>query len=289
MATTEFAPNPFHYRGPIQDHELFFNRDVDVQKVLERLRKGQSVSVMGRDKIGKTSFLYYVSHPQVTARHGFTPQKHLFFYVDCKRLADLSTDDCFDQIKAVMEKTVATWDACLKLPEGAACSSTYNWLEQVFSLFQCADIQLVVQLDDFDCLATSGLRLRLLYNLRALVAVHKTMAYLTTSKVSLGELQNNVPAIAGSPFFNIFWPYKLRPFGPGEVRRFLMTRLRSVEADFPESILKFISELGQDGPYELQLAGACAYDVWCQNAGNLCRDHCGEVKRRFNDVLQSPS
>ena len=68
---------------------MFFNRDADVRKVLTRLRKGQSVSVVGKDKIGKTSLLYFVSDPEVAMRHGFAPQKYLFCYVDCKEWVDL--------------------------------------------------------------------------------------------------------------------------------------------------------------------------------------------------------
>ena len=107
MAPIASGYNPFYLQGPIQDYELFFNREAYVKKVLRGLRRGQSVSVVGKEKIGKTSLLYYISHPQVAVQHGFESQTGLFFYVDCKRLADLDERDCFRQIKAVIEQTVS--------------------------------------------------------------------------------------------------------------------------------------------------------------------------------------
>ena len=287
MALTVFAPSPFHHPEPIQDREGFFNRDDEVRKVLSRLRRGQSVSVVGKEKIGKTSFLRHLSHPQVATRHGFKPDAHLFFYVDCKRLADLSEDDCLRQIKTIVGKTVSKWETrSVPALESMVSSDTYHWLEQAISLLKEEDVQSVIQLDDFDQLAANGrLSLRFFEGLRALGDVHDTMAYLTMSRVPLVELQGRLPAVAGSPFFNIFRKFELQPFDPGETRRFLVARLVSVGAAFPEIILEFIYDLSGGEPHRLQLAGACAYDVWCQNAGSLCEEHCGEIEKRFNDAL----
>lgn len=287
MVATKSDQSSFHYQGPIRDHEQFFNRDADVRRVLSRLRKGQSVSVVGKGKIGKTSFLYYVS--QVAARHGFTSQKHLFFHVDCKQLADLSEDDCFDQIKAVVEKRISIGDVCsVPASQGVACSSAYVWLEQVFSRLQQAGVQLIVQLDDFEWLATNTrLGLRLFDNLRALADVHDAMAYLTTSRVSLCDLQGDIPRVAGSPLFGIFWDYELKPFESGETRRFVVQRLESLGVACPEIVLESISELSQDEPYRLQIACACACDVRHRSARDLCAKDCAEIKELFERILRS--
>jgi hypothetical protein len=287
MAPMAFAPNPFDHQIPIRDHRLFFDRDSDVRKVLTRLQKGQSVSVVGKEKIGKTSLLHYVSTPQVATRHSFVPHMHFFFYVDCKLLADLGEDGCFRHIKAIVGKTVSTG----KVPSAPALNSiasskAYHWLEQAFFLFETQNIQPILQLDNFDWLATNArLGRRFFDNLRALSDAYDTLAFLTTSRVPLVDLEREIPRITGSPFFNIFRKFELQPFSPYETRRFLEKRLNSAGAVFRESVLEFLSDLSQGEPCRLQLAGSCAYDVWCENACSLSEEHCGEIERRFSDAL----
>jgi len=285
-----FAPNPFYHQGPILDCEHFFGREADVRKVLSRLRRGQSVSVLGKERIGKTSFLYHVSSPRVVARHRLPPEKHLFIYVDCRRLVGLSEDDCFDQIRAIVEKRIANLKTCLVLvPEDAGSLDTYDWLGQVILHCERKSLQTIVQLDDCDWLAANPESRSFLDKLRALVRPHSTMAYLTTSRVPLVELGAKVPHIAGSPFFNIFWTHELQPFDPNQSHRLLVTRLESVGVVFPEVMLACISDLGQGEPYRLQLVGACAYDVWCKNGGGLCEDDHGRIEKQFNNALRSAS
>lgn len=290
MVPKRLVPNPFRHRDPIRDPDVFFNRDADVRKVLTRLRKGQNVSIVGKRQIGKTSFLHHVRDPQVAAQHGLVLQDHLFCYLDCKQWTDLDEDGCFGRIKAVLEEVISDWEACpFPTPECEACSDPRYWLDQTLYLFDRAGIRLTLQLDDFDLLAGSDrLTLRFLDNLRALSETRDTLTYLTTSRVSLIDLQSEFPRIMGSPFFDIFWDYELRPFSPGETRTFLVTRLESVDAAFPESILQFISDLSRGEPYRLQLAGACAYDVWLgKGRRDLCDADCGEIEEQFNQELKS--
>ena len=72
--------NPFFHRGPIRDPHYFYNRRKEVKRVLEMLGKGQSVSVIGPRKIGKTSLLFNISQPQVMQQHGLDLSQHLFVY-----------------------------------------------------------------------------------------------------------------------------------------------------------------------------------------------------------------
>jgi hypothetical protein len=291
MSSMGLAVNPFCHQSPIRDRELFFGRQTGTKRVLDRLRKGQNVSVVGKSKIGKTSFLYHVSNPQVAVENRFSPQRRIFFYIDCRCLADLSRRDCLGLIKTVVEKTISTWQAgFLPAVESATSSGAYDWLDRAFSLLGREGIPSIVQFDDFDRLAANPrLSLVFLENLRALGEMHDTLAYLTASRVPLFELQGRIPRIAGSPFFNNFWQYELGPFDPKESRRFLAARLASVDAVFPEAIQGFISDLGRGEPYRLQLAGARAYALWCENADSLCEGHCEEIEKRFNDALRLAS
>jgi len=283
----ELTLNPFHYQSPIRDPEFFFDRGSDTKKVLDRVRRGASVSIVGREKIGKTSFLHHVSNPRVAARYGLSLPSHQFFYVDCKSLAAIGEDDVFQRVKAVVEQTVLTGAKHSALSLGDIEFLTpYDWLKKAFYRFEAEGIQPIIQLDDFDGLAANArLGNDFFQGLRALTSVHYTMAYLTTSRLPLISLGYESPCAPGSPFFNIFRMFKLHSFSLGESRRFLAARLESVGAVFSEIILRSVIDLSQGEPYRLQLGGACAYDVWCEHGCRLSEEQWGEIEQRFNDAI----
>lgn len=278
-------PNPFRHQDPIRDRDVFFNRDADVREVLTRLRKGQNVSVIGKEKADRTSFLLQVSDPQAAARHGLVLQDHLFCYLDCKQLADLGDDDRFGRIKAALEKVISDWEAPIPVPEDIAGSDAYYWLDQTLFLFDRAGIQLTLQLDDFDRL--DRLTRRFLGKLRSL-ETHDALTWLTASRVPLVELQSERPSITGSPFFDVFWDHELGPFNPDKCCRLLAAGLETVEVTFSEGVLEFIAHLSQGEPWRMQLACACAYDVWYEKGKEeLCDEDCGEIEERFKQELRA--
>ena len=97
--------NPFFHRGPIRDPDYFYNRSKEVKRVLEMLGKGQSVSVIGPRKIGKTSLLFNISQPQVMRRHGLDLSHHLFVYFNCEGLSNLDREALYVLIlEEIVEK-----------------------------------------------------------------------------------------------------------------------------------------------------------------------------------------
>ena len=111
------------------------------------------------------------------------------------------------------------------------------------------------------------------------------MAYLTTSQVSLFELQGETPEISGSPFFNIFRTVELLHFEPHQSHNFLEMRFESVVATFPKDLLEHILELSENEPHKLQLVGECAYHEWCNNAGKVLTGCIKKIEDRFSYAL----
>jgi hypothetical protein len=287
--------NPFHCHGPIRERELFFGRSAIVRDVLySLLENGQSVALIGKEKIGKTSFLFYVASSEtvaeVAAVYEFTPRDHAFVCLNCESMKETDEAGCFLRIKDALEKQILTRDERLAPRlNGIMSTEAYAKLCDTFRILKRAAVQPVVQLDDFDCLAVnSRLSHRFFGGLRALSSNYN-VSYLTTSRVSLDELERRAPRIAGSPFFNIFLSRELPSFNLDESRELLENRLASVDVVLPEVIQNLIFELSRHEPYRLQLAGACAYELWQKNAGKLSESHCEELNRWFNDALSSDS
>jgi hypothetical protein len=283
--------NPFRRQDPTWHRDAFFNRDADTRKLLGKLRKGQSVSIFGRSGIGKTWLLYHIRDPDVAVQQGLVANKHLTCYADCRKAGDPDKGGCLELIKLAVEHMISPWRGCpIPTIKDITCSEVYGWLDRVLLQFRRADLQLIVQLDHFDQLADSNrLNLRLLGNLRALNQRYKgTMAYLTASTKSLIDLQGEFPQIMGSPFFDIFWDYELRPFSYDDALDFVISCLGLEEVNCPESVLKFLANLGHGEPSRLQLACACAYDVW-QHKGRIClsNEDLGEIEKLFRRDLRS--
>ena len=62
--------NPFFHRGPVKSRGYFYGRTRETKRALQLLRNGQSVSIVGPRKIGKTSLLLHLMDESVLAAHG---------------------------------------------------------------------------------------------------------------------------------------------------------------------------------------------------------------------------
>src|SRR5438045_3779233 len=76
--------NPFTYGNPISDPSRFFGRDREIDQVFSRLRniEFESTSLVGERRIGKTSLLTYLAHPDIRSSYGLTDDRYAFVYVD---------------------------------------------------------------------------------------------------------------------------------------------------------------------------------------------------------------
>ncbi|MGL5940842.1 MAG: trypsin-like peptidase domain-containing protein [Waterburya sp.] len=58
-----YLPNPFNYRtGRIDDPQLVFGREKEVNRIFDNLNDGSSVAIIGEAEIGKSSLLRLVEH-----------------------------------------------------------------------------------------------------------------------------------------------------------------------------------------------------------------------------------
>ena len=67
MTEATIRENPFTYGNPISDPARLFGRRREIEQVFTRLRnvEFESSSIVGERRIGKTSILNYLAHPDV--------------------------------------------------------------------------------------------------------------------------------------------------------------------------------------------------------------------------------
>jgi DNA-binding winged helix-turn-helix (wHTH) protein len=247
--------NPFFHHGPIRNPDYFYNRAKEVKRTLEMLSQGQSVSVIGPRKIGKTSLLFHISRAEVMRQHGLDPNYHLLVYFTCEGMGDLTLQEFYTLILEEVANRAAQYGYHLSIPERPV---SYQEFERAIREAFDQKLRLVLLLDEFEQLSNNpNLGVDLLSGLRAL-ATEFDIAYLTVSRRPLATFTED-----HSPFFNIFLPLQLGLFNESESRELVERSLKKTDTKFPPKILDYILELGGGHPFFLQMV--CYWALELQN------------------------
>ncbi len=249
------AENPYFHRGPIKEAKHFYNRTRETALALQMVKKGQSVSVFGPRRIGKTSLLFHLADPAIRAENGLALEQSLFIYIDGEMLGGLSR---LDILQFLLQETGAQlapkW---VDLPKIADNRS----FEQVFRRLVRPDQQLVYLLDEFECLSKNqNLDVTFFSFLRSLT-VRYNIAFITASQTSLLALTDEGGQVS-SPFFNIFVPIPLSLFNEDEARQIIRQPAQVAGVEFDRSTEDFILDLAGPHPFFLQIACYHAFELW---------------------------
>ncbi|HKQ08298.1 MAG TPA: protein kinase [Blastocatellia bacterium] len=265
--------NPYLNRVAIKDPAQFFGRTREVSKIFSRLTasRPQSISVVGERRIGKSSLLNYVNHPQVRARQLDQPDAYVFAFIDLQQKRRITPVEFFKELFELMAKE--TGDDAL-----AAEEASFDAMRAVLERFRRRSRKLIVLLDEFDAITTNRAFDLEFYSFLRSIANNYDVAYVTSSARDLQELCHT-QLIADSPFFNIFTNVFLRAFTRKEATD-LITR-PSAEAGLPlGGYARRVMDIAGYFPYFLQIACSAYFDYLDENDGKLNRE---EVEAVFLD------
>jgi eukaryotic-like serine/threonine-protein kinase len=267
------ARNPYLNRVAIKDPAQFFGRAREVSKIFSRIgsSRPQSISVVGERRIGKSSLLYYINHPQVRARLLDSSDSYTFAFIDLQQKRRLTLTDFFKELFLLIAKEVGD-ESITRL------DPTFDSVRALLEDFRRQGRKLVVLFDEFDAITTNRAFDLEFYSFLRSIANNYDVAYVTSSARDLQELCHT-QLIADSPFFNIFTNVFLRSFTRKEAVE-LITK-PSAEAGLPlEGYARRIMELAGFFPYFLQIACSAFFDQLSENEGKLDRE---EVEATFFD------
>ena len=88
--------NPFFHRGAIRHVEDFVGREAELTQMLGLLRNGQSISLIGPRRIGKSSLLLHIGNASVRAPFQLDPPHSLFVLLDCQELAGSPPEEVYE-------------------------------------------------------------------------------------------------------------------------------------------------------------------------------------------------
>ncbi|MGD2050356.1 MAG: AAA family ATPase, partial [Chloroflexota bacterium] len=232
--------NPFTYGNPISDPERFFGRQREIEQVFSRLTNAEheSSSLVGSRRIGKTSLLKHIAHPNVRRRFGLDSQHYIFLFVDLQMLDQNTTPvRLWQRLLGKMAPHCRDAQVSHLISELRAVEEIDNFaLADLFDAIDAAGQHLVLLLDEFENVTKNeNFDVDFFYGLRSL-AIQHNLSLVTSSSQELIELTHS-EAIRSSPFFNIFANINVGLFSEEESRQLIETYLADTEIQFNSSCI----------------------------------------------------
>jgi hypothetical protein len=259
--------NPFYHRGPVADPAFFFGRTREMSYLFDLLRKGQSVSLSGPRRIGKTSLLVHLTNPEIAAAHSCPPERMTFLLLDGGTLDGVPEEAFYGAVDGALG--------------GQAQSVPYaDFLERIRRDFSDPGRYLVVLMDEFELLAANPQFGPALFNRLRGLAAQYPIRFVTASKDPLWKLGRAHAETLASPFFNFFAPLTLGPLEDAEARDLLTVLSAKAGKTFTGRSLDTILGLSGPHPLFLQVCGYRAFEA-ASDDGEIPSESLPEIRRRM--------
>jgi hypothetical protein len=254
--------NPFYHRGAIRQAANFHGRQHETEQILGLLRNGQSVSLIGPRRIGKSSLLIHLCRPEVRLQWGLDPAKTWLILIDCQELGGSPSEEVYEILLNGLHHAATEAGVTLEALNGSP--STYRDLDRALYQISQNHTTVVFLLDEFELLAANEhLTPYFFARLRGLTTKYG-LAYLTASQRPLFAITAE-EEILSSPFFNIFVTLPLGLYSDEEARTLFLSRLAATGVSFSQGLSAHLRFLVGPHPFFLHVAGYHAYQALSQD------------------------
>ncbi len=261
--------NPYFYGVPVKDPDNFFGRDDQLQTIFEALAKGESISVVGERRSGRTSILYHLMTDAAHRAYGFDAQDFVFLYLD-PQLGMRDPQEFYRELaEALVEQLPAT---APRLPQDEVGR------REVRSVLKSLQPRrLILLIDEFErLLGNQGFPVDFFTFLRGLLGEHE-VRYVTATTQRLSDCYWG--EWEGSPLYNVFRTVTLGAWTESEFDQFLTetsARSGAPMRSYSQEICKLAGRL----PFYVQMACWLYFDAWRETNGRIRPDSVS-IKRRF--------
>ena len=257
LPTHSHTDSAFFNRQRITDPGYFFGREREIEALYSAVLTRQCRAIVGERKMGKSSLLTHIAHPDTLRQHGLQPERFIFVYIDLEGMASIQRDEFWPEVLDQIALAMPPNDLKDQFSKAALESDVrFMQVRRLLRRLSAANLQLVLMLDEFESLANNNAFDPSFYGELRSLAGELGVVYLTASKRSLYELTYQHSDTLSSPFFNIFSEVRLSLM-PKEEAKSLVRGLAALTAKpFSEDQIERLIELAGHHPFFLQLAGA---------------------------------
>jgi serine/threonine-protein kinase len=255
--------NPFICGGPVPPSH-FIGREREVQIVFDQITSHAlgSIAICGDRRIGKTSLLQYVCHPDILQEWGLSQDKYLFLFLDSQSISEFTPSRFWRRLLTLLLRE-GKGDLPPEMIEGILAKEEigHSDFEIVLDEISRRGQVLVLLLDEFEWVIRTDNNNEpttrdFLSALRALMnRTPKALVLVVATCRELHELCRPIKFI-GSPFDNEFTFRRLRPFTRREIDQLLDNALRGTGIEFTPEERDYICSLAGTHPLLIQLAGS---------------------------------
>ena len=256
------SQNPFMFGAPIRDQDDFFGRDLIVSRIVNRLRSLQASSVIGERRMGKTSLLYHLQEGDVIKEYNLDPDKYILVYFSFQSAGHMTPTQFWRRLLRPLSEKIPDGELHDEIERLRQMDSIDPFdIEELF-LRLSEDLNIVFLLDEFEEVTqATSLDADFFSFLRALATGRYIgLVFVTSSREKLSELSH--AGIVGSPFFNIFETFFLKPFSPDSGRSVLRAQLARGNIKFDEDEEDYLMALSGNHPFFLQMGASYLYDTY---------------------------
>jgi hypothetical protein len=239
------SSNPYFAKAKLHDPEMFFGRQDLLRRVYETVTHRQSVSILGPRGIGKSSFLWYASLPDVQTQFPFDLSRHIFVLLDLRNYLNKTCEDFFHKVSQAI--------IAVGKRRGLTLHSDDNGEDEFSSILDQAEEQgffPVLLLDAFDKITLNEHFDPEFFEFLRAHASTGLVTYITATISPLYEVCHR--GIAGSPFFNIFYTYKMQALTPEEARGLITIPAVQAGMPFTSDEVELIFQLAGWHPFFIQ-------------------------------------
>lgn len=249
-------PNPFYNRQRITDPAFFFGRKSEVDTLYSAIVTRQCRSLVGERKMGKSSLLTYICHPETMRRYEIDPVHQMIFYFDLEGMGSAGPEDFWIE---VLEAISA------RLPEGDLQAAFTRLIDSGEIRFMAvrrllrrtrdAGYDIALCFDEFESIASNPRFETDFYGELRSLAGELGLTYITASKRSLYDVTFQHSDTLSSPFFNIFSELPLGLFHEEEAREMMAAISVRSGTGLCKDEIDVAIDLAGLHPFFLQIAG----------------------------------
>jgi hypothetical protein len=267
MKDRQDRPNPFIFKTPVRGSNFFGRGDL-LTKIFEYINAGESVSLVGERRAGKTSILLCVLDQQ--QQRLCQPNQHILAFLDFLGLSDHTEAEIWitllgtlvEEMAHVGLKTESVTEAIEQLRSGSLIQPT---LLALFRSLADEGVRVTLLFDEFEATAQrkNPVDLSFYKILRNLAIDGKTrLSYVIATRQELSEVERSIEqrfTALSSPLFNIFHQLVVTPFSEDEAREMVSGLLQSAALDLATKLSFWLQrnllfKLSGFHPFFLQIA-----------------------------------
>jgi hypothetical protein len=280
--------NPYDYRNPVSNRDLFFGRTSLLAKIYARIGadRPQSVSIVGEPKIGKSSLLWYLATEETRQAFLKNPDDYFYIYIPIGLEKNLSYENFYGSLYSLISKKT------MMATEIRKAEPSYDLLKGIIENLNHQDKKIILLFDDFHLITQNETFPLEFFSFMRSLANNYNLAFVTSSFMDLQKLCVSKD-IEESPFFNIFTNITLKPLEQEEAIQLIEEPFQKAGISV-NSESQLIMDIAGHFPYMLQVACSLLFDMKLERSAFDEADLKAweekfwiEVESYFNSIWQS--